>query len=760
MTRASAALGESRFARPRGDGQGLTRAIEAWPSFAPPLLFMFLIFALGALTAYHLRTDRRVAAFEAQRLVDLSATALAHRLDGELRQNSQLSPRDAFNKILGETPELKLGQTWLADRTGAIVAADDPSWLGRKLTDALGPDQPLTTLADSAGAMRIQLRDADVIAAVRRVDAIGGQLATAAPVNRLSSLHRHAALREGLLTAVTCLLAAAAAGAVSLNRLRARQRFEAESIERAQFDLALDFGRCGLWIWDLERAAIEWSPSMYAMLGLKGGRGRISVADLETLQHPDEESLAARVAAAAGANGVIDCEFRLRRADGSWVWLRQHAQIIAGARAGRRRLVGAVVDVSDERSAEERSAKADQRLREAIEGISEAFVLWDSDNRLVLCNSKYQRLHGLPPAVVRHGAAYAEVMAAGSGAIEPAPSEIVRQAKGEGSVYETQLKDGRWLQVSERRTRDGGFVSVGTDITSLKEHEDQLVKSERLLLSTVAQLRQSRRSLETQAQQLADLAERYHEQKGQAEAANRAKAEFLANMSHELRTPLNAVIGFSEIMEAQSFGPLGSDKYRHYAADILKSGRYLLNVVSDILDMSSLEAGRVRLTYTEVSAEGALQAAARRVDDMAKAKNLTISVEVSPDANLQVDAPALERILLTLVRNAVKYAPDSGEVTIGAQAFHNNVYFFVEDNGPGIDGEDFPRIGKPFEQGRQGLSNGMKGSGLGLAIANSLVELHGGSLRLETKPGEGVLALLSLPKTPPTPRALALAAVA
>ena len=161
-------------------------------------------------------------------------------------------------------------------------------------------------------------------------------------------------------------------------------------------------------------------------------------------------------------------------------------------------------------------------------------------------------------------------------------------------TYEAQLTDGRWLQVNERRTRDGGFVSVGTDISKLKDHEEQLMKSERLLLATVAQLRQSRRSLETQADELAELADRYQEQKAEAVAANLAKSEFLANMSHELRTPLNAIIGFSQMMEAETFGPIGSNKYREYCAHILSSGQYLLSVISDVLDMSSLESGRMR----------------------------------------------------------------------------------------------------------------------------------------------------------------------
>ena len=142
-----------------------------------------------------------------------------------------------------------------------------------------------------------------------------------------------------------------------------------------------------------------------------------------------------------------------------------------------------------------------------------------------------------------------------------------------------------------------GLMVAAAGLCALKGrhgHKQQLIHSERLLLATVAELKQSRRSLEEQAQQLADLAERYHEQKSRAEAANRAKAEFLANMSHELRTPLNAIIGFSQLMGSQTFGPLGSQKYGDYCAHILASGEYLLRVVSDVLDMARLEAGRER----------------------------------------------------------------------------------------------------------------------------------------------------------------------
>ena len=296
---------------------------------------------------------------------------------------------------------------------------------------------------------------------------------------------------------------------------------------------------------------------------------------------------------------TFDRTFRVRHADGRWVWLRVRAELV-DRDTREPHLIGIAVDVTEEMQLVERSRTADIRLRDAIETISEAFVLWDADNRLVMCNSKYQQLHGLPEPAIQPGTPYADVIAAGRKPL--VRSRVVTDGRPEDGArsFELQLEDGRWLQINERRTKDGGFVSVGTDITQLKRHEGRLIDGERRLMATIADLRASRQKLEQQAQQMVELAEKYAEEKHRAEDANRTKSEFLANISHELRTPLNAVIGFSEIMQSGMFGALGSAKYEEYCRDIHHSGTYLLGVINDILDMSRIEAGRMSLDFEDL----------------------------------------------------------------------------------------------------------------------------------------------------------------
>jgi two-component system cell cycle sensor histidine kinase PleC len=724
---------------------------------AGPLAAVLMLLIVVAAGAWRLERSRLAALDLAARLIELRAGELARRLSDNSITDIQARLEHAFAHGLNEG-----GIALIADQSGTVRAIWPPNAHGpASLADALGGDPLLTFFADKAGAVRIEAPGRPpAYAALRALDD-GRQVALIVSQREMLTQWRaDARTLAGLLAAVALVLSGCAA-AFHLDARRARATAERAAERRVHLDLALRHGRCGLWSWDLARDRVVCSTSMFELIGAPRSTAILRLKDFAELLHPQDGSLdEIAEAARCGPLGPLTFRRRLRQPDGEWIWVDCRADVVEEPVTRRRALVGIAVDVTDRMREAEISATADQRLRDAIEAISEAFVLWDSSNRLVLCNSKYQDLHRLPPGAARAGTDYKEL--AKLGATPSVADEISSppgQAQARSRTYQARLADGRWLQVNERRTRDGGFVSIGADITAIKQHEEELQKSERLLLQTVAQLNQSRRSLEAQAQQMAELAKGYLEEKAKAETANRAKAEFLANMSHELRTPLNAIIGFSDIMQSETLGPL-APKYAGYAGDILASGKSLLKVFDDVLAMSNLESGRIQLRYQKFSAAEVVAASVEDIAEVAREKSVVVSVEVEADASMYADRGAVTRVLNTLARNAVKFAPHGGSVSIGAQTFREQLYFYVEDDGPGIAEHDLARLGQPFEQASQAMANGMKGSGLGLAIARSYAELHGGSLNISSRFGEGTVVLVTIPKTPPGPRAVAVSAVA
>jgi two-component system cell cycle sensor histidine kinase PleC len=637
----------------------------------------------------------------------------------------------------------------VTDQSGYIRAAsaNGEQYMGLLLNDVVRTGtSDLFTAARTDRVSSALPDDTSAYLFTRRLDLQPGLIAIVQPTSGLVPLWDATLFTHVGLFVTTALVLALIGAAFHWQAARADDADRTLELATNRLDKALDRGHCGLWDWDVARGHIFWSRSMFDILGLKPRGDLLSWGEVLEKLHPDDQRLDMLIDdMLSDGRQVMDREFRMRHSDGHWVWLRARAELADAPGEEAPHLVGIAIDITDQKMADKLNQEADLRLRDAIENISEAFVLWDADNRLVMCNSKYQQFHNLPASVVRSGSAYDDVIRSAKEPLVRTRISVNDADPDAGSTFEVQLGDGRWLHINERRTKDGGFVSVGTDITPLKKHEERLMDGERELMNTVRDLQKSRMTLEHQAQQLVDLAEKYALEKTRAESANRSKSEFLANMSHELRTPLNAIIGFSEVIKSEMFGEIATGKYVEYARDIHKSGQYLLDVISDILDMSKIEAGRVTLDRQPCDIGLVIDESLRFVAPRAKEVNVEIVQDIQRNLVVQGDRRALKQVLINLLTNAVKFTPEGGQVTLRAVGAISSLRISIEDTGIGIPEKDIDKLGTPFEQVENQMTKSRGGSGLGLAISKSLIELHDGLFSIDSREGEGTTVSFSLP---------------
>jgi two-component system cell cycle sensor histidine kinase PleC len=756
MARADAAGASARSDSIKGLAQSIAkpayrRLLTAEPALrrAVPALIIAFLLTIGVGAVVQVLDQRRQALSEA--IVDIANIAdfSAERLDRLAQaEGGDTTRRDLLERALSSRATAFNRRVVLSNPDG-IVTATAPAGgpVGSRLNDVLGDTQPLTILGASAGVMEISLGDGRRAFATVRTLANGrGQLAVFQLRADALAPWRSETTLTVTLSATTGFVLLILGFAFHWQATRAREADVIYDTVRSRIDTALNRGRCGLWDWDLSRGRIFWSHSMFAILGLEPRDDLMTFGEVSRLVHPDDIRLYEVAAQLADAKtSAIDHEFRMHHASGRWVWLRARCELVRQPGEASQHLIGIAVDITEQKTLVAKTAAADLRLRDAIETIPEAFVLWDHDNRLVLCNSNFQQLHNLPDASIAPGMPYEDVVAAGRKHVIRTTVASDDPALPGARTFEAQLDDGHWLQISERRTKDGGYVSVGTDITPLKLHEKKLVDSEQRLMATVADLRNSQHKLEVQTKQLTDMAEKYAEEKTRAEEANQTKSKFLANMSHELRTPLNAIIGFSEIMESGMFGALGADKYHEYCRDIHESGQYLLDVINDILDMSKIEAGRLKLDFEEVELDRVLADALRVATARAPDKRLKVASQIAPNVRFKADRRALKQIALNLLSNAVKFTPEKGRITVRGRYSRGAVVIGIQDSGIGIARGALKKLGRPFEQVESQLTKTHHGSGLGLAIAKSLVELHGGVMRIRSAPDLGTTVVVRLP---------------
>jgi two-component system cell cycle sensor histidine kinase PleC len=759
-TDAWGAPGGTDFVRRKGSSLAGNARIIAEPAYRrllaaepllrrsiPALIVIFLLVVAGArflsLMAWQDEVERNAKAVLSLAAGELVNSMMVAGAGGELDHAESRALLERTGQHGAMSSRHVLAVTDEAFRITAVTP-ESIGWEGKMLDAMVTGGQPLFMFGERAGVMEVRVDGREWYAALSLTEDRKGAAAALIARDAVFAEWRKTVSLNVTLFVLTAgvLIVILYAYFTQAARAQAADRIYLEAHQR--IDLALVRGRCGLWDWDMVRGKMYWSRSMYDMLGYRPCDTMLSFGEVDEIIHEDDGDLfelANRIVAREIDH--IDQVFRMRHADGRWVWVRARAQVI-DPEAPEIQLIGIAVDVTEQRHLALRSEAADMRLRTAIENINESFVLWDAQQRLVMCNSKYQQDNGLSDRDVVPGISRQALEAR---MVAFASERRLANANGPrgGATFERQLADGRWLQVNELKTRDGGTVSVGSDITLIKQHQEKLVDSERRLMATIHDLSLARRAEEERARELVELNRKYMRETERAEAANRAKSEFLANMSHELRTPLNAIIGFSELMESGLFGPLGSDRYEEYASDIAGSGKYLLGVINDILDMSKIEAGQFSMEREEIDLCPLIRETVRVVSLQAAEKSITVETQIAESMTIVADRRAIKQIVINLLSNAVKFTGQGGHISVRARNVSGALMLTIEDTGCGIPKEALGKLGRPFEQVENQFSKSHTGSGLGLAISKSLAELHGGALKIRSTEGVGTIVSVRIP---------------
>ncbi|MEZ2220659.1 PAS domain-containing sensor histidine kinase [Rhizobium sp. RCC_161_2] len=714
-----------------------------------PVLIVSFLMVVAASHFFSMITEHGRMAASARQATSLSIAAAAAAFSNDASLFRAGDRDGAERKLSTYLPQDRLDAgafILLVQASGRVFgsSAAGSNYIGLTISDFFPEVSAIRSFGDHAGVIETMIDGVPYYAAISLIGDKGDFVLSAASMEQIDKLWRdELTLNVTLFAGISSiLLVILYAYYTQVKRTRDADEIFLESNLRVE--TALSRGRCGLWDFDFTTREFFWSRSMYDMLGLPAADRPLSFADAERLMHPDDNSLHTLARSITrGSAGQVDQILRIRHAKGHYVWMRARAQVIR-TNSGRVHMIGIAMDVTEQHRLAQRYAEADQRLADAIECTSEAFVLWDKNDRLVMCNDHFQQAYGLPNGVLVPGTERAVVNAAAARPI--IERRIVDPGRSNHSqTTEVQLADERWLQINERRTRDGGLVSVGTDITQLKRNQERLRESERRLMATINDLSASRQILERQKAELSTANTNYLAEKERAEAANKAKSEFLANMSHELRTPLNAILGFSEILQDQMFGPLGSSRYNEYAKDIHDSGKHLLNVINDILDMSKIEAGHIKLSCEKMDLAPLIEECLRFTSIPAAYKNILVEQRICSGIKLTADRRAMKQILLNLLSNAVKFTNDGGRIAVRTRKVEDAVVLTIADTGIGIPKSALSKIGQPFEQVQNQYAKSKGGSGLGLAISRSLTLLHHGRMRIRSREGIGTVIAIRIP---------------
>jgi PAS domain S-box-containing protein len=532
-------------------------------------------------------------------------------------------------------------------------------------------------------------------------------------------------------------------------RVQAKLEQKLEDLEKTRGELektgaqlleAQRIGKLGHWEADARRETAIWSPQMFEIAGIPE-KESVSLEEFVALLHPEDASrfLEGRVRSLAVAGGS-SLEARLIRPDGELRWIRMQSDPQREANAKPGRIFGVVLDITEQKVAEDKATRLQRRLMDAIESFGQGFALWDKDDRFVLANSRFKEMFPGIGEFLLPGTPYEDILQAKyrNGLIscdddcDSWVSRTLAWHRVASEPAEQQLKDGRWVRMVEHRTSDGGTTGLRIDVTDFKRVEGALEQR-------VADLERMKTYLEGQTLELVEASEALRTAKEAAEAANRAKSDFLAIMSHEIRTPLSGMVGMIDLLRET---PLNQEQQR-FTKLAKESSDNLLSVINDILDFSKLEAGRLAAEKIDFDVTHLINGVQSLFGAKVGDKGLDLTVSLAPDLPqwLKGDPNRIRQILLNLVNNAIKFT-DRGRV--GVRASHRRLgdgsvelRIEVTDSGIGMRAETQAQLFNPFVQADTSISRKYGGSGLGLAICKQLCAMMNGSIGVDSTSGEG-----------------------
>ena len=475
-------------------------------------------------------------------------------------------------------------------------------------------------------------------------------------------------------------------------------------------------GEFGYWRMDVATRMVDCSPGMVAVYGGSAVGFPAPQSVLEKLIHPDDQGkLEAAIEAAIADRGRFKCRYRAGERS-NWYEARGHVE--CDGTGNPVAVVGVTQNVTEQVREEEGRLETQRIYKIMAEEASAIISLHPPGGGAFFVSNSFERVHGLRVSEVNLQSMFSRVH----------PDDALEAAKLKRSPVRGEAITATY------RTRHAKGHYFWIETTTRAVFDDETGE----LVYVVASSRDVNERVE------AELAVKAAQER--AESANRAKSLFLANMSHELRTPLNAVIGFADVMRTEMFGALGNERYTEYAELIHESGQLLLDLISDILDMSKIEAGKFDLHYEDVDFGDLIAECLRLLAQRAARANLSLVAAPSGEAvRAFADRRAIKQILVNLISNSIKFTPPGGAIVVSATAEGGAVALSVSDEGIGIPEGDLPRLGKPFEQVCDDPTLAKGGTGLGLALVRALAEKHGGTMTIASAVGEGTTVTVRIP---------------